>query len=227
IGAQLNIIAVPAHIYALTGSSAYVGLASLCGFVPLVVFGLYGGSLADSMDRRTLLHITTTGMILSAAGFWAFAAVGGGSVWPLLALFAVQQGFFAVNQPTRVAIIAILVGRQQIAAATSLNMTVQQAGAIIGPLLGGMLIPLLGCMWPSFLAPVAPGAPLFAVHRLPALPPRSTGAGQPATAGIASVLAGFRVLLSQPILLMPFALDLIPLVFGSPRALIPEVSAEH
>ena len=75
IGAQLNIIAVPAHIYALTGSSAYVGLASLCGFVPLVVFGLYGGSLADSMDRRTLRHITTTGMILSSAGFWAFAAV--------------------------------------------------------------------------------------------------------------------------------------------------------
>lgn len=226
IGAQLNIIAVPAHIYALTGNSAYVGLASLCGFVPLVVFGLYGGSLADSMDRRTLLHITTTGMILSAAGFWAFAATGGTSVWPLLALFAVQQGFFAVNQPTRVAIIATLVGRQQIAAATSLNMTVQQAGAIIGPVLGGMLIPILGFSWLYFLDFLALFATLYAVHRLPALPPRTTGDGQPAKAGIASVIDGFRFLLTQPIILMTFAIDLIAMVFGSPRALIPQMSAE-
>src|SRR5699024_729449 len=131
----------------------------------LVVCGLNGGTRAHSMDRRTLLPIPSAGMILSAAGFWAFAAVGGGSVWPLLALFAVQQGFFAVNQPTRVAIIATLVGRQQIAAATSLNMTVQQAGAIIGPVLGGMLIPILGFSWLYFLDFVALFATLYAVHR--------------------------------------------------------------
>lgn len=69
IGAQLNILAVPAQIYVITGSSGYVGLSGLFGLVPLIIFGLYGGSLADVMDRRILLHITTIGMIVTAAGF--------------------------------------------------------------------------------------------------------------------------------------------------------------
>ena len=75
IGAQLTIVAVPAQIYAMTGSSAYVGLTGLFGLVPLVVFGLWGGALADAMDRRLLLVVTTVGLILTSAAFWAQAAV--------------------------------------------------------------------------------------------------------------------------------------------------------
>ena len=71
IGAQLTVVAVPAQIYADTGSSAYVGLTGVFGLVPLVVFGLWGGALADAMDRRTLLVITTIGLILTSALFWA------------------------------------------------------------------------------------------------------------------------------------------------------------
>ena len=69
IGAQLTVVAVPAQIYQITGSSAYVGLTGLFGLVPLVVFGLYGGALADVMDRRTLLLITTTGLIATSGAF--------------------------------------------------------------------------------------------------------------------------------------------------------------
>src|SRR5204863_2413871 len=58
VGAQLSVVAVPTQIFALTGSSAYVGLTGLFGLVPLVVFGLWGGAIADAMDRRTLLLIT-------------------------------------------------------------------------------------------------------------------------------------------------------------------------
>jgi MFS family permease len=66
IGAQLTVVAVPAQIYADTRSSAYVGLAGVFGLVPLIVFGLYGGALADVFDRRTLLIITTTGLIVTS-----------------------------------------------------------------------------------------------------------------------------------------------------------------
>ena len=76
IGAQLTVVAVPAQIYALTGSSGYVGLTGLFGLVPLVAFGLYGGALADHINRRTLLLITTLGLIATAVGFWAQAALG-------------------------------------------------------------------------------------------------------------------------------------------------------
>src|SRR4051795_3935403 len=101
IGAQLTVVAVPAQIYSITGSSAYVGLSGVFGLVPLVVFGLWGGALADVFDRRTILQGSTAGLILTSAGFWLQAALGADNVWLLLTLFAVQQALFAVNQPTR------------------------------------------------------------------------------------------------------------------------------
>ena len=105
VGAQLTVVAVPAQIYADTGSSAYVGLTGLFGLVPLVVFGLWGGALADVFDRRTMLIITTSGLIGTSALFWLQAAMGNTNVWLLLGLFSVQQAFFGVNQPTRSAVI--------------------------------------------------------------------------------------------------------------------------
>lgn len=144
VGAQLTIVAVPAQIYEVTGSSAYVGLTGVFGLVPLVVFGLWGGgALADVVDRRTLLITTTVGLIVCSALFWVQAAAGGGNVWILLVLFAVQQAFFAVNQPTRTAVLPRLLDAKDLPAALSLNMTVMQAGAIAGPLVGGALIPIL------------------------------------------------------------------------------------
>src|ERR1700712_4169681 len=64
VGAQLTVVAVPAQIYADTGSSAYVGLTGLFGLVPLVVFGLWGGAIADAVDRRLLLLLTGSGIAL-------------------------------------------------------------------------------------------------------------------------------------------------------------------
>ena len=78
VGAQLTVVAVPAQIYAETGSSAYVGLTGVFGLVPLVVFGLWGGALADVIDRRTLLICTTIGLIATSALFWLQAALGRG-----------------------------------------------------------------------------------------------------------------------------------------------------
>jgi len=220
IGAQLTVVAVPAQIYEITGSSAYVGLTGLFGLVPLVVFGLYGGALADVMDRRTLLLITTTGLILTSAAFWLQAALDVGNVWLLLALFAIQQGFFAVNQPTRSAVLPKLVPLDQLPAANSLNMTVFQAGGIAGPLVGGALIPVLGYSWLYLIDSVTLLATVWAVVRLPRLRVESPGG----PAGWRSVVDGFRYLRGHPVLLMSFLVDIIAMVFGMPRALFPEAA---
>ena len=98
-------VAVPTQIYQLTGSSAYVGLTGLFGLVPLVVFGLWGGAIADAVDRRVLLLVTGAGIAASSLALWVTAATGVGGVWLVLALFAVQSAFLAVNQPTRSAVI--------------------------------------------------------------------------------------------------------------------------
>jgi MFS family permease len=220
IGAQLTVVAVPAQIYQITGSSAYVGLTGLFGLVPLVVFGLYGGALADVMDRRTLLLVTTLGLIGTSAAFALQAALGLENVWLLLGLFAVQQAFFAVNSPTRNAILPKLVPLDQLPAANSLNMTIYQAGGIAGPLVGGALIPVLGYSW-LYLADTAfLLATVYAVLKLPSLRVESpTG-----PAGWRSVVDGFRYLRGHPVLLMSFLVDIIAMVFGMPRALFPQVA---
>ncbi len=223
IGAQLTVVAVPAQIYAETGSSAYVGLTGVFGLVPLVVFGLWGGALADHFDRRTLLVVTTTGLIGTSAFFWLQAALGAGDVWLLLGLFSVQQAFFAINQPTRSAILPKLLSDELLPAANSLNMTVFQAGAIAGPLVAGALIPVLGFSWLYLIDTCCLFATLFAVVRLPSLKVEGAGGRPP---GLRSVIEGIGYLRGHPVLLMSFLVDIIAMVFGMPRALFPEIAHE-
>lgn len=220
IGAQLTVVAVPAQIYSITGSSAMVGLTGVFGLVPLVVFGLWGGALADVMDRRRLLEISTIGLILTSAMFWAQAFLGLGNVWLLLAVFALQQACFAVNQPTRTAILPKLLPAEQLPAANALNMTVMSAGAIAGPLVGGALIPILGYSWLYLIDTLTLLATLYAVWRLPSLPVDAP-AGAP---GLRAVWDGLRYLGAHRILLISFAVDLIAMIFGMPRALFPEMA---
>ncbi|MBB5913072.1 MFS family permease [Nocardia transvalensis] len=222
IGAQLSVVAVPQQIFQITGSSGYVGLAGLFGLVPLVAFGLWGGALADVMDRRKLLLITSSGTGLTALAFWAQAAAGLNNVWIVLGLFAVQQAFFAVNQPTRAAIIPRLLPAELLPAANSLNMTVMQFGAIAGPVMAGALIPLTGLSMLYLLDAVALLATLWAVWRLPAVPPT----GGQRRAGLRTVVEGFTYLATQRILLASFVVDIIAMVFGMPRALFPQIARD-
>ncbi|MRJ76391.1 MFS transporter [Aeromicrobium sp. SMF47] len=221
IGAQLTVVAVPAQLYADTGESFYVGLAGVFGLVPLVIFGLYGGALADVFDRRTILVVTTIGLIVTSALFWAQAAADNRNVWLLLCLFSVQQAFFAVNQPTRSAVLPRLIEPELLPAANSLNMTVTMAGAIAGPLVAGILIPVIGFEWMYLIDTITLFATLGAVLRLPSLQVLEAAAGAP---GIRAVIDGFVYLRTQPVLLMSFVVDLIAMVFGMPRALFPEIA---
>ncbi|MFF3569765.1 MFS transporter [Nocardia jiangxiensis] len=220
IGAQLTVVAVPQQIFQITHSSGYVGLSGLFGLVPLIVFGLWGGALADVMDRRKLLLITSAGTGLTSVLFWVQALAGVNNVWLVLGLFAVQQGFFGVNQPTRSAVYPRLLPGHLLPAANSLNATVMQFGAIAGPVLAGTLIPVLGLSTLYLIDSVALLATLWAVWKLPEVPPT----GDARRAGLRTVADGFAYLTTQRILLASFAVDIIAMVFGMPRALFPELA---
>lgn len=221
VGAQLTVVAVPAQIYADTRSSAYVGLTGLFGLVPLIVFGLYGGALADHFDRRVLMLVTTAGLIATSALFWLQSAMGSHNVWLLLTLFAVQQAFFAMNSPTRSAILPKLLPADLLPAANSLTMTVFQAGAIAGPLVAGIMIPFTGYTYLYLIDTITLFATVYAVVMLPALPVEGAGGKAP---GVRSVLDGILYLRTQPIVLMSFVVDLIAMIFGMPRALYPQIA---
>ncbi len=221
IGAQLTVVAVPAQIYSITGSSAYVGLTGLFGLVPLVIFGLYGGSIADGFDKRKVLIVSTVGMIATALAFWGLTVAGNTNVWWLLAVFSLQQAFFAVNQPTRTAVFRSILPLELLAAGSSLNMMLMQFGAIVGPLVAGALIPFIGYSWLYALDAALLIPTLGAVLALPALPP----SGEAQKAGFRSVVDGLSYLRTQPVLMVAMLLDLIAMTFGMPRALYPEIAA--
>ncbi|WP_433871184.1 MFS transporter [Saccharopolyspora sp. CA-218241] len=221
VGAQFSAVAVPKQLYDLTGSSAYVGLAGLFGLVPLLVFGLWGGAIADAVDRRKLMLVSNGGLALSAVLLWLVSAAGVRSVWLVLVLFAAQQTFFAINMPARAAAVARLIPLPLLPSAQALSSTVMQLGAIVGPLLAGVLLPFLGLPTLYLVDAVALTAALWAVLRLPPLPP---GESAPRRAGLRAVIDGFRYLALHSVLLASFLMDIIAMVFGMPRALFPEMA---
>lgn len=223
VGAQLTVVAVPAQIYSITGSSAYVGLTGLFGLVPLVVFGLWGGALADHFDRRTILRVTSAGLTVTSGLFWLQAAMGNTDPWLLLCLFAVQQAFFAVEAPTIGAVVPRLLSQELLPAANALSMTVFQAGAIAGPLLAGVLLPVLGLSWLYAIDTFCLLATVWAVWVLPSMPVEGATGAPP---GLRSVVDGFAYLRTQPVLMMSFLVDIIAMLFGMPRALFPEMAHE-
>ncbi len=221
IGAQLTAVAVPKQLFDDTGSSAWVGLAGLVGLVPLALFSLAGGSIADAVDRRRLLLGASAGIALTSAGLFVQAALQLRSVWLVLGLLAAQQAMFGLSSPAEGAAVPRLVPLEELPAATALSATVFGLGAVIGPLLAGVLIPVIG-LAPLYLADASLLlVAVWAAARLPALPPL---AEEIATPGLRSVVDGFRYLATRTVLLMSYLADLTAMVFGMPRALFPEMA---
>ncbi|MFG3009891.1 MFS transporter [Streptomyces cinerochromogenes] len=223
VGSQLTAVAVPKQIYDITHSSAWVGYASLAGLLPMVAFALWGGAVADTVDRRKLLLVTNSGIAVTSLLFWAQAVTGLESVVVLMVLLALQQAFFGLNSPARTASIARLVPAEQLPAANALGSTVMQTGLVAGPLLAGALIPVIGLPELYLIDALALCVTVWAVFRLPALPPLGEAARR---AGLREIAAGFRYISRHKVLLLSFLADIVAMVFGMPRALFPELAAD-
>jgi MFS family permease len=225
LGQQMTLVAVPFQVYRLTGSSLMVGVTSVVALVPLIVFGLLGGAIADAMDRRRLLLVTSVGAAVTS-GLLAVQALlpGEGHLAVLWVLTALVSAFAAVNQPTRSAVIPALVGIEGVAAANALAMTVRQAGVIVGPLLAGLLIGTGGLPLTYTIDALGFVAAVLLLRGLPSLPPG--GGAVPLRLGVAvrGVWEGFTFLRTQPVLLMTFVVDIIAMLFAWPQAVFPELS---
>ncbi|RZQ63297.1 MFS transporter [Amycolatopsis suaedae] len=221
IGSQLTAVAVPKQVFDITQSSGWVGLSGAVALVPLLIFGLWGGAIADTVDRRKLLMVTNTGIAVTAVLLWAQAFVELNSVWVVLLLLGVNQAFFAINMPTRNAVVARLVPDELMPPAVALSSTMATFGAVFGPMAAGALLPVVGLPVLYLVDAVALIFTLWAVWLLPPLPPLS---GQVRRAGLRDVVDGFRYLATQKVLLASFLLDIIAMVAGMPRALFPEMA---
>jgi MFS family permease len=221
IGFQVTAVAVPVQVFAITGSSFYVGVLGLVQLVPLVAFGLWGGAVADAADRRLVALLSSLVVWATTLGLLAQALVGLRSVGLILALMAVQSGAFAIVQPTRGAIIPRLVPVELVPAANTLSFTMANVATIAGPLLAAVFLGRpSGYQWAYAVDAVLFTLGLYATLRLPRLPPEG-GGSRP---GLRSVVDGLRFIGGRPVLLMSFAVDIVAMVLAMPRALFPEVA---
>jgi MFS family permease len=250
VGFQVTSVAVPIQIYELTKSSLWVGLLGVSNFVPLVIFGLWGGAVADAVDRRVLLLVSS---LVAWAATWALLAQAlfhQHSPLLLLGITVVQAAGFAVSGPTRGAIIPRLVPVQLVPAANTLTFVVSNAGTIAGPLLGALLVSGVGYAWAYGVDAALFSVGMYAALRLPAIPPilgavgphadepGDAGAGVPAAdlmvpgglgrnLGLRSVIEGMVFVSKRPILLMSVLVDLIAMGLAMPRALFPQVATQR
>ncbi|MEU8198424.1 MFS transporter [Microbispora amethystogenes] len=223
VGFQLTAVAVSGQVYSITGSSLWVGMLGPVSLVPLVVFGLWGGAVADAMDRRRLLLAGSVVAWVSTLALLLHAWSGLGSVHLILAVIALQSIGFAVTSATRGAIIPRIVPTERVAAANTLNFLVSSIGTVVGPLLAGVVLARGGYALAYLIDAVLFGAGFYAAVRLPSLAPL----GEISRPGLRSVADGLAYVVSRPVVLMSFVVDIIAMAFAMPRALFPEMTAER
>lgn len=221
IGAPLTLVAMSLQVYALTQSTFAVGMIGVFSLIPLVAAGLYGGSIVDAHDRRKIAILASIVLWAVTLGVAFQAWLNLDQVWLLYLFAAVQSAAMGINQAARSAIIPRLVRPELLPASNALSMIVFGAGMSVGPLLAGFLVATVGYGWTYSIDALTFTAVLWAVFRLPPVPPE----GEVHKAGLRSVLEGLRFVAVRPNIRMTFLVDLCAMVFAMPRALFPAIGA--
>ena len=201
----------------LTGSSFAVGLIGVVQAVPLLLLSLFGGVIADAVDRRRLLLITQVGLAAVSLALALATQLGSESVPLLYVLTAAGACFSALDNPTRASLAPTLVDRRLIRAAMALNQTIFQFALVFGSALAGFIIARLGLAGAYWLDAGSFAAAFVAVW-LMRTPPRVATERQPV---LEALVEGVRYLGATRILLATMSLDFLATFFGSPRALFP------
>jgi len=222
IGNQITRIALPYQVYVLTGSTLAIAALTLFQLIPILLFALGGGSLADVLDRRRLLMATQAGMAACSLALVLLALNGDA---PILALFAVAffaAGLSAVDQPARSSAIPRLVPSERLSSAIALNQLNFQMASIVGPALGGILIAtvgLAGAYAVDLVSFVASFVALLAIRPLPPL-------GAVTRPGLAAIRAGLAFTRRRRAILGSFVIDLNAMIFGMPTSLFPVLALD-
>lgn len=226
IGSQLAVVAVGLQVYDLTRSTAAVGIVGLCALVPLVVMGLYGGTLVDHFDRRKVGLVSQAVAFLASILCAVQAWLGNTHVWVLFALVALWNGAFAVSSPARSSIYPRILPLEQLPAANALSVFAMNTSMTVGPLMAGFLVDAGGFKAAYTVDAVITTAALWGLATLPPLPPEPAKEGAaPTRPGLRSVLDGFAFLATRPNVRMTFVADICAMLLAQPRVLFPAAGA--
>jgi MFS family permease len=199
IGNQLTIVTAQLQVFRITHSSFDVGLTGLVTVIPLIIFGLFGGAIADAFDRRRVMLVTSSLSALASGVMTLQAATHQDRLSIIYVVLGFQAALFSADSASRGATLPRLIRKD---------------------LLAGVIVGSVGYTWSYAIDLMSFSAVLYGVIRLPSIPPDSD-AKRP---GVKSVAEGFRFLWPRKNLLMTFLVDINAMVFGMPRALFPALA---
>jgi MFS family permease len=219
MGTQAALVALPYQVYVETHSALKTGLLGAAELGPLVVMSLVSGALADRGDRRRLLALDQIALVTVSAILCALAIAGSPPLGVLYVLAGLLAGFGAIENVTRSAIVPNLVEPARLSAALAVNFGLFQLTMVVGPALGGLLIAAGGVQLAYGVDAVSCFAMIFALLGMGPQLPHGHAGERPTIRR--SVTEGLRFVRRSQALLGSFAIDLMAMTFGMPRALFP------
>ncbi|MEV4598866.1 MFS transporter [Amycolatopsis sp. NPDC049253] len=222
LGAQLTLVAVLYQVWERTGSTVWTGAVGLAQALPIVVFGLFAGTLVDRVDRRRFYLAMTVAQAVCSVLLVAQSAVAGFPVGGVLAILAVQSCFVAGSGPASRTFIPWLLPREQLAAGLALNRISFQGCMLLGPAIGGVLIGWVGVTGCYAIDAVTFGCAFYGAFGLPAMQPDDS-----ARPGLRGIADGLAFLVRTPVVRGALLTDLAAMVLSMPMSLFPLVNAER
>jgi MFS family permease len=220
LGTQAALVALPYQVYVQTRSPFLTGLLGAVEVVPLVSMSLLGGALADRHDRRRLLLADQVALVATATLLAAGAVIGSPPLVLLYVLGGLLAGFGAVQNVVRSAILPNLVAPELVNQAMALHFGLNAVTHVVGPGLGGVVIGVAGVGAAYALDAASCLAMVAAAAAMAPQPPLDrSGAEHPPV--LRSIVEGLRFVRRNQALLGSFAIDLLAMTFGMPRALFP------
>jgi MFS family permease len=221
-GSMITYVALPFQIAHLTGSYVAVGLLGVVELVPLIVFGLWGGALADSIDRRRMVLYTEVGFALLSTVLLVNAVVPSPTVWVIYIVAMLSATLDGLQRPSRDAIIPRIVHPDHLAGASALNSIRWNFGSIVGPAIGGLIVAAAGVA-AAYAVDVATFlVSIYAIWRISSVPPNEH-APAPSLRGISD---GLKYAFRRKDLLGTYAVDLAAMIFAFPVSLFPFIAAQ-
>ena len=219
-GAMVSYVAIPFQVYTLTGSNFAVGAIGLVELAPILVFGLYGGALADHVDRRRLLVLTGLAQAVFTLVLAVNAFRGDPDVWVIFAVAVALASCSALQRPSREALLPRTVAHDQLPAANALSSLGMQLGLLGGPAVGGLLVAYVGIGW-CFLIDVSGLVIASTLYLLMRSYPHRDETTRPSLAGIKEgMVYAFR----RRDLLGTYFVDIVAMMFAAPVVLFPALA---
>ena len=222
LGSMVSYVALPYQVYKLTGSNFAVGAVALVELVPLVVFGLYGGALADHVDRRKMLVSCGVAQVVITTGLLVNALRDQPSVAAIyvLAFFLIIAS--SLQRPSRDALLPRVVPHDQLPAAIAVQSLGMQVGTLLGPTIGGIVVATVGVPWAFGIDVVGLALATLMFAALRPYPP--TGTSTPPSVG--AIVSGIRYAVGRRDLLGTYVIDMTAMFMAMPIVVFPAFAEE-